>query len=152
MGVTEGLVDMETELRDFHAHHQAAGSDHFMMLPSEDFTGLDDYIQYLRTSKFMPTFDEKLSGGAQFRRLMLEVEVFLRFSEVAADTKKRDVIQARGVSMTSLTWRDVIVKLLSAEAHVPLKKRVQYVGERVTYFFEAQKAVILGFMNSCKGG
>jgi len=151
MGVTEGLVDMETELRDFHSYHQRLGSDHFMMLPSEDFTGLDDYIQYLRNSKFMPTFDEKLSGGAQFRRLMLEVEVFLRFSEVAADTKKRDVIQARGVSMTSLTWRDVVVKLLSAEAHVPLKMRVQYVGERVTYFFEAQKMVIIAFMNSLDG-
>lgn len=81
----------------------------------------------------------------------MEVEVFLRFSEVAADTKKKDVIQARGVSMTSLTWRDVVVKLLSAEAHVPLKERVQYVGERVTHFFEAQKPVILQFMISCKG-
>jgi len=144
-------MDMETELRNFHEHHQKAGSDHFMMLPSDDFSGLDDYLQYLRSCPFMPTFDEKLSGGAQFRRLLMEVEVFLRFSEVAADTKKKDVIQARGVSMTSLTWRDVVVKLLSAEAHVPLKERVQYVGERVTHFFESQKPVILQFMLSCKG-
>lgn len=159
MGVEEGKMDMEGELRAFHEHHEKAGSwlpkedPPWMQFPTEDFAGLDDYIDYLRTSTFMSaTFDTQLSGGAAFRRLLLEVEVFLRFSEVAADTKKRDVIQARGVSMTSLTWRDVVVKLLAAEAHVPLKKRVQYVGERVTMFFESQKTVILAFMCSLDGG
>jgi GTP-binding protein EngB required for normal cell division len=147
IGVPEGQVDMEEELRAFHEYHQRLGSTHFMMLPCEEFSGLDDYIHYLRSAPGMATFDQKISGGAQFRRMMHEVEIFLRFSEVAADTKKRDVIQARGVSMTSLTWRDVIVKLLSAEAHVPLYRRVQYVGERITWFFESQKAVCFGFMD-----
>merc|ERR1719178_398004 len=58
---------------------------------------------------------------------MVEVEIFLRFSEISVEMNKRDVIQARGVSMSSLTWRDVVVKLLSNEAHVPMQKREQYV-------------------------
>jgi len=63
------------------------------------------------------------------------------------ETKKRDVIQARGVSMSSLTWRDVVVKLLSNEAHLPLQRRVQYVGERLKWFFENQKDAVLQFMD-----
>merc|ERR1719188_2309596 len=46
--LTEGRMTLEAELREFHAHHKALGSNHFNMLPSEDFTGLDDYIDYLR--------------------------------------------------------------------------------------------------------
>jgi hypothetical protein len=61
-------------------------------------------------------------------------------------TKKRDVIQARGVSMTSLTWRDVVVKLLSSEAHLPLLRRVRYVAERLKWFFSNQKDAIVDFM------
>ena len=57
--------------------------------------------------------------------MMFEVEVFCRFAEICVETKKKDVIQARGVSMQSLTWRDVVVKLLSNEAHLPMKKRVR---------------------------
>merc|ERR1740123_347870 len=155
--VMEGVLDLkpvmnlEDELRQFHAYHQALGSNHFSMLPSEDFCGLSDYVDYLRNEIQIATFDVELNGGAQFRRLMSEVEIFLRFSEIAVETKKRDVIQARGVSMTSLTWRDVIVKLLSNEAHHPLQRRVQYVGERIKWFFEAQKDVIIEFMQSLEG-
>jgi len=82
---------------------------------------------------------------------MAEVEIFLRFSEIAVETKKRDVIQAHGVSMTSLTWRDVVVKLLSNEAHLPLQRRVQYVGERLKWFFERQKEVVLDWMSGLEG-
>ena len=32
------------------------------------------------------------------------------------------ICEARGVSMSSLTWRDVVVKLLSNEAHLPLQR------------------------------
>jgi len=131
--VMEGVLDLnpvmnlEDELKDFHAHHSALGSNHFPMIPTEDFAGLSDYIDYLRNEIRMPTFDVEVNGGAQFRRLMNEVEIFLRFSEIAVETKKKDVIQARGVSMSSLTWRDVVVKLLSNEAHLPLQRRVQHV-------------------------
>lgn len=53
--------------------------------------------------------------------------------------------------MQSLTWRDVVVKLLSNEAHLPMKKRVRYVGERIKWFFQQQKDVIVDFMRSLKG-
>merc|ERR1740123_1216437 len=155
--VMEGVLDLkpvmnlEDELRQFHAYHQALGSNHFSMLPSEDFCGLSDYVDYLRNEIQIATFDVEINGGAQFRRLMGEVEIFLRFSEIAVETKKRDVIQARGVSMSSLTWRDVVVKLLSNEAHLPLQRRLTYVGERIKWFFEKQKEATLQFMDKLEG-
>jgi len=155
--VMEGVLDLrpvmnlEEELREFHVFHQTLGSNHFSTLPSEDFTGLNDYIDYLRNDIQLATFDVEVNGGAQFRRLMSEVEIFLRFSEIAVETKKRDVIQARGVSMSTLTWRDVVVKLLSNEAHLPLQRRVQYVGERIRWFFVNQKEAVLEFMDRLEG-
>merc|ERR1719460_720028 len=53
--------------------------------------------------------------------------------------------------MSSLTWRDVVVKLLSNEAHLPLQRRVLYVGERIKWFFEKQKAAVVEFMESLEG-
>merc|ERR1712137_971689 len=107
-------------------------------------------IEYLLESE-VGAAEVEVNGGAQFRRLMTEVEIFLRFSEIAVETKKRDVIQARGVSMSSLTWRDVVVKLLSNEAHTPLQRRVLYVGERLKWFFERQKDAVIEFMGSLEG-
>mmetsp|Transcript_83113 Transcript_83113/g.173982 ORF Transcript_83113/g.173982 Transcript_83113/m.173982 type:complete len:730 (-) Transcript_83113:85-2274(-) len=155
--VMEGVLELgniqtlEDELRDFHNYHQQRGSSNLSMLPSEDFATLNDYIDYLRNDIQLATFDVELNGGAQFRRLMVEVEIFLRFSEIAVETKKRDVIQARGVSMSTLTWRDVVVKLLSNEAHLPLQRRVQYVGERIKWFFVKQKEAVLEFMDRLEG-
>lgn len=146
-----GRVTLERELRDFHEHHQKVGSDHFVMLPSDDFCGLEDYVEYLCQEIQIGAWDAEVNGGAQFRRVMAEVEIFLRFSEIAVETKKRDVIQARGVSMSSLTWRDVVVKLLSNEAHLPLQRRVQYVGERIKWFFQMQKEAVLDFMGNLEG-
>jgi GTP-binding protein EngB required for normal cell division len=123
LGLTP-VMNLEDELKAFQNNHSALGSTHFSPLPSDDFAGLDDYINYLRNEIQVATFDVEVNGGAQFRRLMSEVEIFLRFSEIAVEVKKRDVIQARGVSMSSLTWRDVVVKLLSNEAHLPLQRRL----------------------------
>ena len=147
-----GRVTLEDELRSFHEFHKALGSDKdVLLLPSEDFETLEEYIDFLRNDMRVPAFDVEVNGGAQFRRLMFEVEVFLRFSEIGVETTKKDVVQARGVSMGSLTWRDVVVKLLSNEAHIPMRKRVQYVAERIKFFFITQKDVIVNFMLKIKG-
>lgn len=50
----------------------------FALLPSEDFNSLDDYIDCLRNDLRVPAMDVEVNGGAQFRRLMFEVEVFCR--------------------------------------------------------------------------
>jgi len=149
--LTQGRMTLEAELKEFHAYHEALGSKDFDLLPGEDFNSLAEYVDYLRNDVEVGAFDVEINGGAQFRRLMTEVEIFLRFSEIATETKKRDVIQARGVSMSSLTWRDVVVKLLSNEAHLPLQRRVLYVGERIKWFFEKQKAAVVEFMESLEG-
>merc|ERR1719469_1396203 len=82
---------------------------------------------------------------------MTEVEIFLRFSEISVETKKRDLLQALGVSTSSVAWREVVVKLLSSEAHGSLQRRVQYVGERIRWFFERQKDAVVEFMASLEG-
>merc|ERR1719329_1587284 len=147
----EGRQTLDSELKEFHAHHESMGCNDFDLMPSEDFAKLPDYVDYLRNEIQVGAFDVEINGGAQFRRLMTEVEIFLRFSEISSETQKRDVIQARGVSMSSLTWRDVVVKLLSNEAHLPLQRRVSYVGERIRWFFERQKEAVLEFMDILEG-
>jgi hypothetical protein len=69
----EPVMNLEDELREFHAYHQALGSTHFSMLPSEDFCGLADYIDYLRNEIKIAAFEVEINGGAQFRRLMNEL-------------------------------------------------------------------------------
>jgi len=121
------------------------------MLPSDDFTSQDDYINYLGSEIQVGAFDVEVNGGAMYRRMIAEVEIFLRFSDISETMSKRDVIQARGVSMGSVTWRDVVVKLLGHEAHIPLQRRVQYVGERIKWFFMIQKEAVLEFMEKLEG-
>mmetsp|Transcript_12592 Transcript_12592/g.33863 ORF Transcript_12592/g.33863 Transcript_12592/m.33863 type:complete len:727 (-) Transcript_12592:267-2447(-) len=157
--VMEGVIrsdinrmQLDDELRDFHEHHKKVGDSHkFESLPSTDFGGLEDYVDYLRDYIKVPAFDVAINGGAQYTRLMFEVETFLRFSEIGIETKKRDVLQSFGISMGSVTWSDVVVKLLNHDAHLPLQKRVAYVGERVKWFFQQQKDPIVQFMKGLKG-
>lgn len=157
--VMEGVIrsdinrlPLDDELREFHAYHQKLGdADTFEPLPSSDFGGLEDYIDYLRDHLRVPAFEVPVNGGAQFTRLMFEVEAFLRFSEIGIETKKRDVLQSFGISMGSVTWSDVVVKLLNHDAHLPLQQRVAYVAERVKWFFQQQKDPIVQFMRNLKG-
>jgi hypothetical protein len=149
--LTAKRMTLEQELKEFHRYHQSLGSSHFSMLPSEDFTSLDDYINYLGSEIQIGAFDVEVNGGAMYRRMISEVEIFLRFSDISENMSKRDVIQARGVSMGSVTWRDVVVKLLGHEAHMPLRRRVQYVGERIKWFFMLQKEAIIEFMTKLEG-
>jgi len=43
------------------------------------------------------------------------------------------------------------VKLLGHEAHMPLRRRVQYVGERIKWFFMLQKEAVIEFMTTLEG-
>ena len=38
----------------------------------------------------------EVSGGAQWKRMLDEIELFVRFSEMSSEIKKQDVVQARG--------------------------------------------------------
>eukprot|EP00416_Gambierdiscus_australes_P044897 CAMPEP_0171099728 /NCGR_PEP_ID=MMETSP0766_2-20121228/52408_1 /TAXON_ID=439317 /ORGANISM="Gambierdiscus australes, Strain CAWD 149" /LENGTH=755 /DNA_ID=CAMNT_0011559421 /DNA_START=38 /DNA_END=2303 /DNA_ORIENTATION=+ len=151
LALTAKRMTLEQELKEFAEYHKAIGSTHFSMLPSEDFTSLDDYISYLGSDIQVGAFDVEINGGAMYRRMISEVEIYLRFSDISENMSKRDVIQARGVSMGSVTWRDVVVKLLGHEAHAPLQRRVQYVGERIKWFFMVQKDAVIEFMDKLEG-
>jgi GTP-binding protein EngB required for normal cell division len=143
-------MSLDKELREFHEHHTALGST-FKLLPTDEFADLEDYIAFLRDEVKLDAFKFEISGGAQWKRMMEEIELFLRFSEMSCEVKKKDVIQARGVSVGAVTWREVIVKLLSYGAHLPMKDRVRYAGERIKWYYIKQKEVTLSWMLSLKG-
>ena len=42
-------------------------------------------------------------------------------------------LEARGVSMGSVTWGDVVVKILAHNAHMPMNDHVSYAGERIRW-------------------
>lgn len=155
--VMEGVVASDTyrvtlrdELQEFHDYHTAMGSD-FPLLPSEDFLCLDDYIWSLENEILLSSVSIEINGGAQYRRLVSEIDIFCRFAELTDETKEIDIIQAKGVSVHQVTWSDVVVKLLGNEAHNPMKKRIQYAAERVAFFFKSQKSVVLDFMSGIQG-
>eukprot|EP00919_Chromeraceae_sp_WS-2016_P055678 GHVR01132274.1.p1 GENE.GHVR01132274.1~~GHVR01132274.1.p1 ORF type:complete len:620 (+),score=123.12 GHVR01132274.1:134-1993(+) len=155
--VMEGYVNskvnrmtLEEELRQFWEWAEEEQHE-YPLLPTEHFNSLDDYVGYMRDDAKVPAVDVAVNGGAMYRRIMIEVEIFLRFAEIASVATKEDVIQARGVSLGQLTWRDVIVKILTNAAHLPMRRRILYVANRIKWFFELQKDVILDFMAHVKG-
>jgi len=157
--VMEGVIRSEVcrftlagELREFHSYHRKQSSSRVVEeLPTNDFGSLEDYIDFLEKDVKVPAFNLQVNGGAQYSRLMYEVETFLRFSEIQEAVQKKSVLQAFGVSMGSVTWADVVVKLLNHDAHLPLQQHIVYVGERVKWFFMEQKEPILEFMKTLKG-
>jgi hypothetical protein len=52
--------------------------------------------------------------------------------------------------MNAVTWREVVVKLLNHDAHLPLQRRIRYVAERIKWFFIMQKEPIVAFMESIR--
>ncbi|KAF4671243.1 Dynamin- protein [Perkinsus chesapeaki] len=157
--VMEGTIRSEVnrltladELYEFQQWVQLQDfSQDFPLLPTDDFSSLDQYIEYLETDCKVPSYDQPLNGGAQFKRLKFECEVFFRFSDICIDVSKRDVIQARGVSVSQVSWQDVILKLLAKEGQENVRAKIAYVGRRIEWFFLKQKEVVIEFMDNLKG-
>jgi hypothetical protein len=110
--------------------------------------GLEPYIDYLRDVARVPGMDVQVNGGAQFRRLMYEVEVFTRFASFSGSIKEADIIRARG-SMSN--WDNVIEQLVGQHAPDRIKTKTWYVAERLSMFFKSQKEAVLNFMLTIKG-
>jgi GTP-binding protein EngB required for normal cell division len=144
-------MTLEDELLSFENFIAIHGDDSFDILPTPDFQDLPDYINYLREEARIPAFDIPLNGGAQYTRLKHECEVYFRFSEICVEVSKRDVLQARGISIGQVSWQDVVLKLLANEGQPQVKRKVNYVARRIEWFFTQQKDNIIEFMDTIKG-
>ena len=144
-------VTLGDELDMFHQYMTIHDDDSFDLLPTADFRDLNDYITYLREEARIPAFDLPLNGGAQYTRLKHECEVYFRFSEICVEVSKRDVLQARGISIGQVSWQDVVLKLLTNEGQPQVKRKVNYVAKRIEWFFGLQKENVIEFMESIKG-
>jgi len=144
-----GKMSLTDELELFHEHCRDNGlHKYFDLVPSEDFGNLQEYLDYLRDEGNCPGFDCEINGGAQFRRLQYETEVYFRFAEVCTEVTKKDVVQARGVSLGTVTWMDCTIKLLRQKAPQKTERHVRYVAERIKWFYSIQKEVIVHFMTT----
>ena len=143
---------MTDELIDFHEWAISSGEyENFELLPSVEFNDLSEYAIYLKNGCHLPGFETPLSGGAQYTRLKQECEIYFRFSDVCLEVDRRDVIQARGISMGQVSWQDVVLKLLTKEGQPQVRRKISYVGARIEWFFNRQKDVVIEFMNEIKG-
>jgi hypothetical protein len=148
---TANRMTLEDELRLFDQYMAVHYDDSFDLLPTPDFRDLDDYINYLGDEARIPAFDIPLNGGAQYTRLKHECEVYFRFSEICVEVSKRDVLQARGISIGQVSWQDVVLKLLANEGQPQVRRKINYVARRIEWFFSLQKDTIIEFMDSIKG-
>ena len=145
-------MTLAEELQQFsHYVVDVQGDNSFDILPTPDFKDLSDYIGYLSSEARIPAFDLPLNGGAQYTRLKHECEVYFRFSEICVEVSKRDVLQARGISIGQVSWQDVVLKLLTNEGQPQVRRKLNYVAKRIEWFFQLQKESVVEFMESIKG-
>lgn len=143
-----GLMTLREELQSFNDYCDMYGIiENDPRFPDERFKNLDEYEEYLRKTARVPGMDSKLNGGAQFRRMLHEVEVFFRFATIEEQVKARDVANGLG---DGNDVHGLIVKLLSQSPRHMIKK-VGYVAARVEWFFSVQKDPVLKFMVTLKG-
>ena len=144
-------MTLEEELRQFSQYVSFHDDESFDLLPTPDFRTLDDYVTYLSEEARIPGFDLSLNGGAQYTRLKHECEVYFRFSEICVEVSKRDVLQARGISVGQVSWQDVVLKLLTNEGQPQVRRKINYVGRRIEWFFSLQKEIVVEFMDTIRG-
>ncbi|CAD7949599.1 unnamed protein product [Amoebophrya sp. A25] len=148
-----GRTTLADELMDFEHYSKIKGltPDRYDVVPSEDFRDLNEYIDYLGGTGRCPGFSSEINGGAQFLRLLYEIEVYFRFLDIQHNVTEREIIQSRGVGTTEVAWIDSIVKLIRLHGPTKTRRAVDYVSERLKWFFTTQKESILQFMLEVRG-
>jgi hypothetical protein len=72
----------------------------FDLIPCDDFATQEEYIDYLGSEGKCPGFSHEVNGGAQFLRLLHEIETYFRFIEINSNLTEREVIQSNRNPLT----------------------------------------------------
>jgi hypothetical protein len=149
LGCHRRRVTLEQELLEFNEWCKTMGHD-VSGNPSEEFACLEDYIDYLRLECKVPSFDVELNGGAQYKRLKYECEVYFRFADIGSDITANEVANAAG-SESRPRWPDCVSKLVLKRGKPCIEQKVEYVRLRLQHFFTTQKDVLTEFMETLSG-
>eukprot|EP01066_Platyproteum_vivax_P006918 Platyproteum_vivax@DN2574_c0_g1_i1.p1 len=133
--------DLEGELNHFYELNPEFEISN--LLP---FNTVEDYVTWLGEQDVIADVTVPLNGGAQYRRLMKETMVTTLFATLER-ADRANVIQARGERRLSLSWDEVVVKMLAA-GQDPIEARINYAAARINHFYQAQKDVIRDYMRS----
>merc|ERR1719183_491431 len=147
LGVHSKRVTLEQELLEFAEWCEVSGYE-IDGRPSEDFACIEDYIDFLRLECKVPSFEVELNGGAQYKRLKYECEVYFRFADIGSEVSPNEVANAAG---DGKDWMKTVTKLCGQKGILTVVGKVKYVSLRLQYFFKSQKAVLQEFMATLQG-
>jgi GTPase SAR1 family protein len=147
LAVHNRRVTLEQELLDFADWCEVTGEE-IELRPSEDFACVEDYIDFLRLECKVPSFEVELNGGAQYKRLKYECEVYFRFADIGSEVSPNEVARAAGGGKD---WLTTVTKLCGHKGVDTMKVKVNYVKLRLQYFFMSHKAVLQEFMATLQG-
>eukprot|EP00916_Digyalum_oweni_P024580 GHVL01040641.1.p1 GENE.GHVL01040641.1~~GHVL01040641.1.p1 ORF type:complete len:721 (+),score=130.51 GHVL01040641.1:655-2817(+) len=132
---------LDAELEQFFDVHGD-----FKIVDLLPFGSVEDYVEWLDEKEVISDVAVSLNGGAQYRRLMKETMVTSFFATLDK-VDRANVIQAKGERRLSLSWEEVVVKMLSA-GQMPIEMRINYAAARIKHFYNQQKDVIRDYMRS----
>jgi len=138
--------------RDLSGKDAAAGAADLFA----QFGGVEGYAKYLSNDIKIPGAEVPLNGGAQWQRVLAEVEVAMRLAHPPAEELANLAMSAVRAGGTGVhghqRWEDVASKLMISIAFEPLLRRVRYVAARVAWVLRHQKVAVSEWMSVLSEG